>query len=78
MLPVKGPVTIEAVIHAIEAHYPMLAGTIREHGSGKRRAYVRFFACGRDLSQEPFTLPLPDDVQSGKEPLMILGAISGG
>lgn len=77
-LPVSGPVTIGAAIDAIEAKYPMLAGTIREHETGKRRAYVRYFACGQDLSLEPMSTPLPSAIVDGKEPLIVLGAISGG
>lgn len=77
-LAVEGPATIGSVIDAIESKYPMLTGTIREHESGKRRAYVRYFACGRDLSLEPMTTRVPDEVIQGREPFIVLGAISGG
>ena len=77
-LTVHGPATIGAVIDAIELRYPMLAGTIREHGTGKRRAYIRYFACSRDLSHDPFSSPVPEEVAAGKEPFIVLGAISGG
>lgn len=74
----NGPATINSVIDAIEVKYPMLAGTIREHKTGRRRAYVRYFACGQDLSLEPMSTPLPSAIVDGKEPLIVLGAISGG
>jgi hypothetical protein len=77
-LDVAAPVTQRAVIDALEARYPMLCGTIRDHGSLKRRALVRFFACKEDLSHEPPDAPLPEDVTSGKEPFWIVGAIAGG
>lgn len=73
-----GPATIGSVIDAIEAKYPMLAGTIREHETGKRRAYVRYFACGQDLSLEPMSTQIPQVVVDGREPFIVLGAISGG
>ncbi|HAV23432.1 MAG TPA: hypothetical protein DCX46_08050 [Bacteroidetes bacterium] len=75
---VDGPATIASVIDAVEARYPMLTGTIREHHTGKRRAYVRYFACGRDLSHEQLSSLVPEEVAAGKEPLIVLGAISGG
>jgi len=77
-LDVAGPVTQCAVLDALEARYPMLRGTIRDHRSGKRRAFVRFFACQEDLSQEPPEAPLPDAVASGAEPYLIVGAMAGG
>ena len=77
-LDVEGPVTQRSVIDAIEARYPMLQGTIRDHVTQKRRAFVRFFACGEDLSHEPPYSPLPDAVATGAEPFMIVGAIAGG
>ena len=77
-LAMEGPVTIQAVIDAVESRYPMLAGTIRDHVSGKRRPYLRYFTCGRDVSHEEPTFRLPEEVAAGKEPLIILGAISGG
>ena len=78
MLNVDGPVTQRSVLDALEVSYPMLRGTIRDHVTQKRRAFVRFFACGEDLSHEPAEAPLPDAVASGAEPIMIVGAIAGG
>jgi len=75
---VQGAATQRAVLDALEAKYPMLRGTIREHGSGQRRAYLRFFACQEDLSHEPPDAPLPAAVAAGEEPFIILGAIAGG
>jgi sulfur-carrier protein len=77
-LPVEGPVTLGAVLDALEARYPQLRGTVRDHVTAKRRAFVRFFACEQDLSHEPLDTPLPDAVARGQEPLIILGAIAGG
>jgi sulfur-carrier protein len=77
-LDVNGPVTQRTVLDALEARYPMLRGTIREHVTHKRRALVRFFACEEDLSHEPPDAPLPEAVASGKEPYFIIGAIAGG
>lgn len=77
-LEVVGPVTQGSVLDALEARYPMLRGTIRDHRSGKRRAFVRFFACQQDLSHEPSQAPLPDAVASGAEPYLIVGAMAGG
>jgi len=77
-LDVPPPVTQRAVIDALEAKYPTLRGTIRDHGSDKRRPLVRFFACEEDLSHEPLDAPLPAEVVSGKEPFFIIGAIAGG
>ena len=77
-LDVEGPVTQRSVLDALEAGYPMLRGTIRDHVTQKRRAFVRFFACGEDLSHEPPDAPLPDAVATGTEPFMIVGAIAGG
>jgi hypothetical protein len=71
-------VTLGSVIDAIEARYPVLRGTIRDHGSGQRRPFIRFFACKEDWSHESPTTELPDPVVRGIEPLMIIGAISGG
>jgi molybdopterin synthase sulfur carrier subunit len=73
-----GPVTQDAVLDAIEADYPMLRGTLRDQSTRQRRALVRFFACGRDLSHEPSDAPLPDAIATGKEPFLIVGAIAGG
>jgi molybdopterin synthase sulfur carrier subunit len=72
------PVTIGAVLDALETRFPSLCGTIRDHGTLKRRPFIRYFACKEDLSQEPAETPLPDDVLAGKEPLMIVGAMAGG
>lgn len=77
-LEVAAPVTMARVLDALEALHPMLAGTIREHGTGKRRAYMRIFACEEDWSHEPMDRELPVAVASGKEPMLILGAIAGG
>jgi len=77
-LDVPPPVTQRALIDALEAKYPTLRGTIRDHGSDKRRPLVRFFACEEDLSHEPLDAPLPAEVVSGKEPFFIIGAIAGG
>lgn len=77
-LQVEDPVTQRSVLDAIEAEYPMLKGTIRDHGTQQRRAFLRFFACEEDLSHEPPDSPLPDAVVSGKEPFLIVGAIAGG
>ena len=77
-LDVTGPVTQRSVLDALEASYPMLRGTIRDHVTKKRRAFVRFFACGEDLSHEAPEAPLPDAVVNGAEPFMIVGAIAGG
>jgi sulfur-carrier protein len=77
-LDVVGLVTQCSVLDALEARYPMLRGTIRDHQSGKRRAFVRFFACQQDLSHEPPEAPLPDAVASGAEPYLIIGAMAGG
>ena len=77
-LEVAGPVTPRSVLDALEARYPMLRGTIRDHVTQQRRPFLRFFACEEDLSHEPPDAPLPDAVAAGKEPLVILGAIAGG
>ncbi len=77
-LQVEGPVTQRSVLDALEAEYPMLRGTIRDHTTLKRRPFVRFFACGRDLSHELIDTPLPDAVANGVEPFMVIGAIAGG
>ncbi|MEP6956028.1 MAG: MoaD/ThiS family protein [Chthoniobacterales bacterium] len=75
---VQGDVTQRAVLDAIETAYPMLRGTIREHVTLKRRAFVRFFACEQDLSHEPPDAPLPEAVASGAEPFFVVGAMAGG
>jgi molybdopterin synthase sulfur carrier subunit len=77
-LDVEGPVTQRSVLDALEARYPMLRGTIRDHVTGQRRPMLRFFACEDDLSLESPDAPLPDAVASGKEPYWIIGAIAGG
>ena len=77
-LDVNQPVTISSVLDALETRYPMLCGTIREHDTQKRRAFLRFFACEEDLSQQDPGTPLPAAVAEGKEPLLIIGAIAGG
>ena len=77
-LHVEGQVTQRSVLDALEACYPMLRGTIRDHVTQRRRAFVRFFACGEDLSHEPPDAPLPDAVATGAEVFMIVGAIAGG
>jgi sulfur-carrier protein len=77
-LDVAGPVTLRAVLDALEAAYPMLQGTIREHGTLKRRAFLRFFACEEDWSHESSDALLPETVATGKEPLLVIGAVAGG
>ena len=77
-LDVKGSVTQRSVLDALEARYPMLAGTIRDHTTRQRRPFLRFFACGEDLSHEPPDVRLPDKVASGEEPFFVVGAIAGG
>lgn len=77
-LDVEGLVTQRSVLDALEARYPMLSGTIRDHATHKRRAFVRFFACAQDLSHEAPDAPLPDAVANGAEPFMVVGAIAGG
>lgn len=77
-LPVGGKITQRSVVDALEERYPTLRGTIRDHITKKRRPYIRFFACERDLSHDSLDTPLPDAVASGQEPLLIVGAIAGG
>jgi hypothetical protein len=77
-LDVTGTATQRAVLDALETAYPMLRGTIRDHTTRERRAFIRFFACEEDLSHESPDAPLPDDVASGKEPFLVIGAIAGG
>ena len=77
-LDVQGQVTLRSVLDALETRYPMLRGTIRDHVTGQRRAFLRFFACGEDLSHQLPEVPLPDPVATGAEPLVVLGAIAGG
>jgi sulfur-carrier protein len=75
---VTGTVSVLNVLNAVEAQYPMLRGTMRDHVTQQRRPFLRFFACGEDLSHEPMDQPLPPEVASGKEPLLVVGAIAGG
>src|SRR5690348_6698012 len=77
-LDVAAPVTTTSIIDELERAYPVLAGTMRDHGTGKRRPFVRFFVCGQDWSLKPADSPLPDDIVSGKEPFLVIGAIAGG
>ncbi len=77
-LEVEGPVTQRSILDALEARYPMLRGTIRDQVTHQRRPYVRFFACGEDLSHESPDAALPEAVASGVEPFMLVGAIAGG
>jgi len=77
-LEVAEPVTLQRVLDALEARYPVLRGTIRDHDTQQRRAFLRFFACEEDLSHEPVDAPLPEAVVTGKEPLLVIGAIAGG
>jgi sulfur-carrier protein len=77
-LDVQAPATPRAVIDVIEARWPALRGTLRDPASGKRRALVRFYACGKDLSHDSPETPLPEAVAAGREPLLIIGAIAGG
>ncbi len=80
---VEGEVTVDGstvaeVLTALEAAYPALRGTLRDIGTGKRRAFVRFFACSEDLSHSPYDEPLPTEVLDGREPLLVIGAMAGG
>jgi sulfur-carrier protein len=77
-LEVEAPVTQRSVVDALEARYPMLCGTIRDHHTQQRRPFLRFFACAEDLSHQSPDTPLPEAVASGAEPLLIIGAIAGG
>ncbi len=77
-LQVEGPATQRSVLDALEASYPMLRGTIRNHTTGRRRPFLRFFACQQDLSHDPPDAPLPDAVATGAEPFLVVGAIAGG
>ena len=77
-LEVKGPVTQRALLDALESRYPMLAGTIRDHVTHKRRPFLRYYACEEDLSLESPDAPLPEAVVSGKEPFLIIGSVAGG
>jgi molybdopterin synthase sulfur carrier subunit len=77
-LEVHGQVTRHSILDALEARYPMLRGTIRDHVAGERRPLLRFFACGEDVTHEPADAPLPEAIASGAEPFYIIGAIAGG
>jgi len=77
-LEVAAPVTQRSVLDALEARFPMLTGTVRDRDTQRRRAFVRFFACEDDLSHEDPDQPLPDDVVSGREPFVVIGAMAGG
>ena len=78
ILEVAAPVTLRAVLDALEARYPMLRGTIRDHVTQQRRPFLRYFACEQDLSHDPPDTALPDAIVQGKEPFIVLGAIAGG
>ena len=77
-LDIDGPVTQRSVLDALEARYPMLSGTIRDHDTFRRRDFVRFFACEQDLSHDPPDDPLPGQIAAGTEPFMVVGAMAGG
>ncbi len=77
-LEVAAPVTVRTVLDALEARFPVLRGTIRDHGTLKRRPFIRFFACQEDWSLEPPDTPLPDAIVAGEEPFLVVGAIAGG
>jgi sulfur-carrier protein len=77
-LDLEGPATQRAILDALEARYPMLRGTMRDQITQERRPFLRFFACQEDLSHQPPDAPLPDEVASGREPFLIIGAIAGG
>jgi molybdopterin synthase sulfur carrier subunit len=78
MLEIEGPATQRSVLDALEARYPALRGTIRDHATQQRRPFIRFFACSQDLSHQSPDAPLPDAVVIGKEPFLVVGAIAGG
>ena len=77
-LEINGEITRQSILDALEARYPMLRGTIRNHVGGERRPLLRFFACGEDVTHEPADAPLPQAIASGSEPFFIIGAIAGG
>jgi sulfur-carrier protein len=77
-VPLDGPATVGGLLDAIEARYPVLCGAIREHVTGRRRPFVRFFACEEDLSHDPSDTPLPEAVLRGDEPFLVVGAMAGG
>ena len=78
LVQVTGAATQRSVLDALESQYPVLCGTIRDHVTLKRRPFVRFFACGQDLSHEPLDTPLPGEVTDGREPYLVVGAMAGG
>jgi sulfur-carrier protein len=78
LLPIKPPASQRSVIDALEDRFPQIRGTIRDHGTDRRRPFLRFFACKRDLSNEDPDAPLPDEVLSGRETFMIIGGLAGG
>lgn len=78
LLEVPAPVTVSAVLDALEARFPVLRGTLRDHGTLKRRPFIRFFACKEDLSLDPPDTPLPEAVVNGSEPFLVVGAMAGG
>lgn len=77
-LDVPEPMTIGSLLDSLESAYPVLRGAVRDHGTRKRRPFVRFFACRQDLSLEPYETPLPPEVRDGREPFLVIGAIAGG
>jgi molybdopterin synthase sulfur carrier subunit len=77
-LDVPAPITLRAILDALESRYPMLRGTIRDHTTGKRRDFIRFYACEQDFSNEPPDSPLPEKITTGAEPFLVVGAIAGG
>ena len=77
-LEIEGPATVSSVLDSLEAHYPVLRGAIRDHGTKLRRPFIRFFACEQDLSLDPPCVPLPEAVVNGTEPFLVIGAIAGG
>jgi len=77
-LELNGSATVQSILDALESKYPMLRGTIRDHGTQKRRPMVRFFACGQDVSHDPVDTALPEAISKGEEPFIIMGAIAGG
>jgi hypothetical protein len=78
LLEAEAPITQRTILDALEARYPMLRGAIRDHTTKKRRDFLRFFACEQDFSNDSADAPLPDDIASGKEPFLVVGAIAGG
>jgi hypothetical protein len=77
-LDITGPVTLRSVLDSLEDRYPVLRGTIRDHATGHRRAFLRFYACEQDFSNDPPETPLPEAIVSGTEPFLVIGAIAGG